>query len=289
MTFPNFKYFSPDTIEEACELLHDNKESAIMAGGTDMLIKLQGGCVKSKTIINLKKIQGLDNISFDKCGLYIGATALLSTVASNKTIIYKFPSIAYSAKETATVQIRNMGTVVGNVCNAAPSADNTPTLMALGAILKIESNSHKRDLPIRSLFRGPGINTLERDEIVTSIFVPFMQKYSGDSYQHISERSKVDIPAASVGLTLVMNKQTCKQINVFLGAVGPTPIHATKTEKLVSGNKLTKELIDKAAYQASMEAKPITDVRASAEYRRDMISVLFKKAFLEAKSRCDLS
>ncbi len=287
MRLPKFEYFAPKTLETALHLLAEKGEGArVMAGGTDLVIKMKHGLLKPRAIIALKEITGLDRIHFQaKKGLTIGATALLADVASHPDILKHYPSVAYAARETANVQIRNMGTVGGNLCNAAPSADNAPTLIAMKAEATLSSLKGERRLPLDQLLTGPGQTAIEPGEIMTSIFVPLLPPKSGTSYQHVSARGKVDISAICVGVMATFDGETCSEVRICLGAVAPIPLRAKKTEKLVQGQKWNPELIQKAGDQAAKEAKPITDVRASAAYRKEMVAVLTRRALEEAQKR----
>ncbi len=284
MSIPRFEYHAPETLEEACRLLKKGgKDAAVMAGGTDLLIKLRYRVRKATAVIGLKRIHGLDEIRFDrKCGLTIGATTLLSDVASHPEIRRHFPTIAQAALKTATVQIRNMGTVVGNLCNAAPSADNAPILIAMDAELLITDPKKERSLPLVEFFKGPGLTVLKPGEIVKSVFVPFSPLHSGTSYESISERGKVDIAAVGAAARVVLNGEQCVGIGIALGAVAPTPMRAFGAEKVLMDKNWSLELVEKAALRASREAKPITDMRATAAYRRKMVQVLTKRALMEA-------
>ncbi|MFH1954600.1 MAG: xanthine dehydrogenase family protein subunit M [Pseudomonadota bacterium] len=287
MTLTTFEYFTPPSIDEACRLLKEMGDGAmVMAGGTDLLVRIHHRLIRPKAVISLKKIEGLNRITFDpKQGLTIGATALLADVAEHSVILKKYPAVAYAAQETATVQIRNMGTVAGNLCNAAPSADNAPTLMAMGAEVALASTEGVRKLPLDQFFRGPGLTAMEQGEILTTISVPLPSPFSGASYKHISPRGKVDISAVGIGAMVIMDGDICKDARIVLGAVAPVPMRAGKTEKLIRGKRLTQELMARAGIQASKESKPITDVRASSEYRRKMVEVLTGRALWEAKQR----
>ncbi len=287
MTLPKFEYFAPESVEEACTLLQEKGDAAaVMAGGTDLLVNMAHRLTSPKALIGLKKIKELERITFDKkTGLNIGATALLAHVASHPIIQRKYPGVAQAARETANVQIRNMGTVAGNLCNAAPSADNAPTLIVMGAQVTLTSTTGERRLPLDRFFRGPGLSAMEHGEILTSIFVPLPPPFSGTSYEHISARGKVDISAVCVGVMVIMDGETCEEAKIALGAVAPVPMRAIKTERLIKGKALTQPLMERAGIQASKEASPITDVRATAEYRRKMVEVLTKRALMEAKKR----
>ena len=170
MTVPRFEYAAAGSVAEAIRLLGEKGDDArVMAGGTDLLIKLRHGAVAPRFLVGLKKIPGLGGIRFDDSkGLTIGATALLGDVAAHPDVKRHYPGVAFAAGHTATVQIRNMGTVVGNLCNASPSADNAPTLLALDAVLTIQGPAGTRELPLDRFFRGPGANALQPAEIVTA-------------------------------------------------------------------------------------------------------------------------
>ncbi|GAB4289163.1 MAG: xanthine dehydrogenase family protein subunit M [Myxococcota bacterium] len=286
-TLPKFDYIAPESLKEALRALSDKKGAAVLiAGGTDLLIKMRARKLTPAFLIGLKKVKELNFIEFDaKNGLTIGATALIADVASHPEIKKHYPAIAYAAAETATVQIRNMGTFVGNLCNASPAADNAPTAIAMNARIKLASLRQEREISLDEFFIGPGKTALAADEMVVSVNIPQPPPHSGASYKHISQRSKVDIPAAAVGAAVVMAGEVCKEARIALGAVAPIPMRALKTEKLLTGKRLTRKLIEEAAQQAAKECAPISDVRASADYRRKMIAVLTKRAILEAKER----
>jgi carbon-monoxide dehydrogenase medium subunit len=287
MAFSKFEYFAPDSIQEALKFLQEGgKGTHLLAGGTDIMVKLNHGLLKPRKIIGLKRIKGLNGISFNrKDGLTIGATALLADVAAHPAIRRYYPAVAYAAQSTANVQIRNMGTVAGNLCNAAPSADNAPTLIALSAEVSLAGTNAERRLPLEQFFKGPGQTALKPVEILTAIHVPPPPPHSGASYIHLSARGRVDISAVSVGAMLVMNKRQCSEARIVLGAVAPIPLRAVKSEKLIRGKPLTEGLMEKTGAQASKEAKPISDMRASAQYRKKMVAVLTKRALSEASQR----
>ncbi len=286
MTAPKFDYFAPRTIKEAVNLFSRKKDGAhVMAGGTDLLVKVRHRVLMPKTIISLKKIKGLNRITFKpEAGLTIGATALLADVASHKKIKRFFPTIAKAAESTANVQVRNMGTVVGNLCNASPAADNAPTLLALNARVHIAGPDGNREMALDQFFLGPGLNALEQGEIVTALFVPMPAKCTGTAYHSLSQRGLMDCSAVCAGAMVTMQKEICKDARVFIGACAPIPMPAAKAAKMLKGNELTDALINTAAVVASKEAAPISDVRASAKYRWKMVAVLTIKALIDARA-----
>jgi len=284
MTLSRFDFFSPLQLDEAIQLLKTKgKDAFVMAGGTDLLIKRRHQMIHPKAIVSLKKIEGLDRISFNrKKGLTIGATALLADVAKQRSILKVYPAIAKAANNTANVQIRNMGTVVGNLCNASPAADNAPALLALNAELHIMGPEGKRVLPLEEFFLGPGQTALAPAEIVTAIFVPTPPPCSGAAYLHLSARGRIDCSTANAGIFLVLKKNRIRHVKLFIGACGPTPMRMLKAEKKLSDAKMTEALASQAGELAAKEAKPISDVRANENYRTKMVAVLAKRAILEA-------
>ena len=287
MRLPHFDYAAPTTVAEALRLLAEKGPGArVLAGGTDLIIRMRHGLVKPSAIIHLGGIAALRVITYKpETGLSIGAAATLAEVAGHPDIRRRYPAVASAAGETANVQVRNLGTVGGNLCNAAPSADNAPVLMALGAEMVLAGPQGERRVALEQFFKGPGQTVLEPGEILIAIQVPPPPPHSGASYQQVSARGRVDICAASVGAAVVFEGETCQDVRIFLGAVGPTPLRALLTEDLIRGKAWKPELIAQAGEKAAGEARPITDMRASADYRRQMVGVLTRRALLEAQKR----
>ena len=284
MTLSRFELFSPERLDEAVALLKEKEGNTfVMAGGTDLLIKRRHQIIHPQTIVSLKNISGLNRISFNRNkGLTIGATALLGDVARHRTILKTYPAVAKAAGNTANVQIRNMGTVVGNLCNASPAADNAPTLLAMNAELSIIGPQGNRVLPLEDFFTGPGSTALQPAEIVTSVFVATPPSGSGATYLHLSARGRIDCSAASTGVALMLKGSRVDNARIFIGACGPTPLRMPKAEKKLINQKVTKAIAEQAGLQASKESKPISDVRANEDYRSKMVAVLVKRAILEA-------
>ena len=283
----HFEYRVPKTLEEAVELLESGGPDArLMAGGTDLLMKMKLGAIDPKLVISLKKIAGLDEISFsEKTGLTIGATALLADVATHPDILKHYPAIAEAARGTANVQVRNMGTVVGNLCNASPAADNAPTLLAMGATVHVRGAGGKRDLPLDQFFKGPGRSALEGAEIVTAVSVPVPPPGAGAAYLSLSARGKLDCTAVGAAAFVTMKNDVCEDVRLFIAACGPTPLRTPGAEELLRGKTPTDDLLEMAGRQASGEALPITDLRASADYRTRIIAVLASRAIKAASKR----
>lgn len=283
MRLPHFDYAAPRTLREAIRIYSEmGPDARVMAGGTDLLVRMKHGLLRPTAVINIADIKELRAIRFNsKEGLVIGAAAKLAEVASHPSVRKRYPAVAKAAAKTANVQVRNMGTVGGNLCNAAPSADNAPTLIAMGAEVDIVGLKGERRMMLEDFFRGPRLTALEPGELLRSVRVPVPPEGSRASYQHISARGKVDISAVCVGAMAVFEGDLCRDVRIALGAVAPKPVRALETEALLRGSVWTKESVAAAGRKAAEESRPITDVRASAEYRRNMVDVLTRRALLE--------
>lgn len=284
MRLPKFEYLDPKTIEEACSLLSQHGDKArLIAGGTDLLIIMKHKEVTPEYLIGLKGIPDLDSIDADAEGVRIGALATLRSIGDSAVVRERFPFLADIAGKMATHQIRNMGTMGGNICNAAPSADTAPSLICLGAKAKLVGPKKERIVAVEEFFTGPGETVLKAGEILTEIQVPNQPAHTGGAYLRLT-RLSVDLAVVGVAalVTLQGKGGLCKEARIALGAVAPTPIRAKKAEGVITGKKIENGLIEEAAQIASEEARPITDVRGSAPYRTDIVRVLTKRAIGQA-------
>ncbi len=287
MRLPRFEYFAPTSLDAALNLLAEKSEGArVLSGGTDVMVKMSHGLLKPEALIAIQGIGELDGIRFDaEQGLTIGAGARLAETAAHPDVINHYPALVHAILSMANVEVRNMGTVAGNLCNAAPSADTAPPLMTMKAEVTLRSLKGERRLSLDEFFKGPGLTAMDHGEIMTSIHVPAPAQGAGSSYKRISCRCGVDIAAVGVGVTAIIEDKACREARVVLGAVAPVPMRATKTEEMMQGREWTEELMVRGCSRASEEAKPISDVRATAEYRKRMVSVLTYRAFEEAAER----
>jgi carbon-monoxide dehydrogenase medium subunit len=272
-------------VDQAVNLLvKGGRDTRIMAGGTDLLVRIRHRMVFPRRIVSLKQITGLNTIAFDaKRGLTIGATALLADVAAHPKVRRYYPTVAQAAGSTANVQVRNMGTVVGNLCNASPSADNAPTLMAMGATVEIAGPEGSRTIALDRFFKGPGVTALEAGELVTAIRVPRPPAGTGTAYHSLSQRGKLDCSAVGVGTMIILDGERCTDARLVVGACAPVPMRTEEAERMLVGKRMTDTLIRQAAQTASEETSPITDVRASAPYRWKMVTVLTIRALTDAR------
>ena len=282
----SFEYVAPKTIKEVTAALkRHGKRAMIVAGGTDLLVKMKGRALGPDVIVDIKRVPGLDEIKFNKkTGLTLGACVTMREAELSPVVRKHFAGLAEGAEIVGSVQIRNRATVVGNLCNAAPSAEVAPGLMALGAKVKIAGPRGVRTLPLDQLFAGPGKNNLKPGEWVTHVIVPSPPPRTGSAYVRHTTREAMDIAVVGVGaaVTLAPKNGVCKDARIVLGAVAPTPIRAPRAESLLKGQKLTADLIAQAGQAASEEARPISDQRGSAEFRRDLTKVLTERMVTRA-------
>jgi CO/xanthine dehydrogenase FAD-binding subunit len=310
MSLTHFAYVAPRSLSEAIALLAARKaDAAVLAGGTDLLPKIgkaagNGDCPdfcgppstrlrvmgdKNGTVpflVSLRHIAELRPIVFDsEHGLTIGATARINELLAHEAVRSHYPAMADAASQTANVQIRNMATIAGNICNARPCADNVPTLVARTARVELLSERGSRTLDLETFFLAPGKTAIEPDELLVRIHVPPPPPHSGAAYQCGSSRSKVDVTSVSVAVYLVCEDTVIRQSRIILGAVGPKPLRARKAEDHLAGQVLTKSLLAAAGEAAAADSQPITDIRGSAEWRRRMVFVLTQRAIVEAVQR----
>jgi len=281
MYLSKFEYFEPKTVQEACSLLSQyGEEAKILAGGTDLLVLMKEKEIRPKYLINIKTIPGLDKISYkDGDGLTLGCLCTLAEVGESRLVKEKFPILSQAALSIGAVQTRNMGTIGGNLCHASPSIDTAPPLLALGARVKLTGLNGDRILDLKDFFLGPNKTALNRDEILTEIQVPDRPPRSGGMFLKHTIRKAMDIAIvnAATEISLKSDGNVVDDIKIALGAVAPTPIRAFKAEDMLRGKELDDMLIGEAAEKASEETSPITDIRSSAEYRKEMVKVFTRR------------
>ena len=284
MTLPAFDYVRAGSLKEASELASEKGSKAIlMAGGTDVILLMKAKAVPADTVIDIKEISDLDSIVFSEGeGMRIGALAKLFDIQTSDIVRKKMPALADAAHYVASAQIRRKGTMAGNICNASPSADTASILLAMDAKVKVYNNEIERDVPIGDFFKGVKKTCLEKGDIVTEIFVPELKKGEGSAYFKHSVRKAMDLAIVGVAVWIKMDGDRVDDCRIAMGGVGTTPLRAYSAEKILKGSELTDDLLEKAAEAASEECSPISDVRASAEYRKDMIRVYTKRAVKKA-------
>lgn len=276
----SFAYVAPQSVQEAVAALREHPRAMVLAGGTDTLVRMKARTWTPEMVVDIKRIPGILDLEYDsKTGLTIGAAVTMRQVERSPVIWEHYRALAQGAALVASVQVRNRATLVGNVCNAAPSADTAPGLIALGSRIQIAGPHGQRSMPVEEFFTGPGQTALEPGEMVTALQVPPAGPRTGSAYGRHTPRQAMDIAVVGVGVavTLTPRTGTCEGIGIVLGAVAPVPLRARKAEALLKDQVPTPELIDQAAEAAVQESQPIDDVRASASYRRDLVQTLTRR------------
>lgn len=279
----NFQYLRPENIQEAFFLLDTYQDRAkILAGGTDLYLRMERKVLSPEYVIDLKRIPELNKISYDeKDGLRIGAMTLHRDIAKSPEIKEKFKVLAKSSAVVGSNQTRNRATLGGNLCNASPAADTASALLSLGASVKIASSKGERILPLENFFIGPGRTVLTPYEILVEIHVPPPLPHSGGSFKRHT-RSAMDIAVVNASVVVSLDNGICRDIKIGLCAVAPIPLRAFRAEEILKGKPLREELILEGSQMASEECQPISDVRSSGEYRRELVKVLTGRAIREA-------
>ncbi len=283
MYLPDFEYHMPATIQEACALLAEKGQVAkVLAGGTDLLNKMKHGLVAPAVLISLKQLEQLSNIEYEEGkGVLIGARATHNAICNSKLLQEKYLSICEAAHHMANNQIRNVGTIGGNISNAVPSADLPPILMALDASITLVGTKGERVMALEEFFVGPGKTLLAPDEIIAQIVIPD-QSCTGSTYIKFGLRRSGALAVVGVAVAVTMDGNVCKDARIVLGAVAPVPMRAPKAEAMIIGKAISDDLLEEVGVCASTECKPIDDIRGSAEYRRDMVRVFTKRALRKA-------
>ena len=281
----DFEYFEPATLDDALALLERYRGSgSLFAGGTDLLVQMKEHVRQPAQLINIKKIPGMDDFVFDaKSGLRLGALVTTRQVETSPITQRHYAGLARAATDFASIQVRHRATVVGNVCRASPSADTLPPLIADGAVLRIRGAAGERRLAVQDFCTGPGRTVLGADEIVTHIEIPAPPPRTGKAYLKHGRRAQMELATVGAAARITLDADgSVVDLGLVLAAVAPTPLRAVRAEALLRGRRPTPALLAVAAEAAGDEARPIGDVRGSADYRREMVRVLTKRALEQA-------
>lgn len=292
----DFAYLQPATLAEVLEILRERGTGArLVAGGTDLLVKMKRRVLAPPCLVSLRGVRELDFLEIGPDGLRIGALTTLATLAKHPGVRQFYPVLAATAAKMASSQVRNLATVGGNLCNAAPSADLAPPLIALDAAVIIQGRQGIRRVALEQFFTGPGTSILNPDEVVTEITLPFPVEGTRAVYLKHGIRKAMDIATVGVAVKirplkndnaserrtsdghLQANIDDKWEARVVLGAVAPTPLRVQAAETFAAGG-FDRDNILRAATAAAEAARPIDDVRSSAFYRKEMVRVLVKRA-----------
>ncbi len=282
-------YERPTSLKSALSILSEKGDvTKVLAGGTDMLVKLRVRREQPDILMDSKEIPELNELSFDpNRGLTLGAAVPLYKLYDNTDVQKYYPALVDSTTIIGGIPIQGRATVGGNLCNAAPSADTIPTLIVLGATALIQSSEGSREVNVDEFCTGPGSNILKSNEILVSINVPAPKQNSGAHYMRFIPRNEMDIAVVGIGTYVQLNSAGDKfeEVNVSLASVAPTPIFVKEISEFLLGKEVNDENIEKAGQLAKEASSPISDMRGTAEYRQHLCAVLTKRSINKSIER----
>ena len=285
----HFDYHQPDLLQEAIALLSEyGQEAALLAGGTALLIDIRHGELDPRHVVSLWGIPGLEAVQFDRSSGYrFGALVTITNLANALVDHPALRGLVEAATLLGAQQVQNVATLGGNICKASPGADMVPPLLCLDAMLVLDGPDGQRRTPLDGFLTGPDQTALLPAEVLTSIEFPSPASRTGTAFLKVMRRHAVDcsIVAVSARVTLAEDGQTILVARLGLGAVAPNPFRARHAEELLRGQKIEPDLLKQAGARARSEARPITDVRASADYRSMLIETLVPRALSIAAER----
>jgi CO/xanthine dehydrogenase FAD-binding subunit len=281
-----FVYFEPATLKEAFEIAADKRSATyFLAGGTDLFVRMKRGEIAPSVLVNLKRINGLNRIEGGtEGGLRIGALVKISEIEHSPRVLSSHPVLVQATALLGSPSIRNLGTLGGNIGRASPASDIAPSLMVLRARVMIDGPQGKRDVDVEHLFSEPGRTTLSSTEIITSFFLPEMAPRTGTVYLKLGRREGMDCALVGVAtsVTLSGKHHEAEEVKVALASMGPVPLRSKSAEEVLLSGPITDERLKKAAQGAAEDSSPITDMRASGSYRKEMVKVLTYRALLKS-------
>lgn len=277
------EYFQPTTVQEAISLLtHHGEEAKLIAGGQSLIAMMRQRVIKPNYLIGLKGIPGLTTIEADgKGGVTIGAMATHRAVETSPIVLERCGVLAQAEAAVASIQVRNAGTLGGDVCHAEPGADPPAALIALGALARITGSKGERMVPFEEFFKDYFETVLSPDELLTSISIPPQPPNTGGVYLKHCVRGG-DMAIVGVAAILTMDGDVCKDVKIGINGAALTPVRAKKAEEVLKGKRLDDKLILDAGRAAAQDSNPLSDAEASAEYRREMVEVFVRRAVKQA-------
>ena len=281
-----FEISLPTSVDECLKALAGGASAAkLVAGGTDLLPQMKNGLLKPATVVDLSGVAALRALTADAKGLRVGAAVTARTLERDPRVGGPYASLADSGALVGSVQVRNLATLGGNLCNAAPSADMAPPLLALDAEAVIAGPKGQRRVRMADFFTGVRQTVLAPDELLVELFIPAPGPRSGGSYIRHTPRRELDIAVVGVASQVTLTDGVCGRARIALAAVAPTPVRATAAERALEGQALTPARIEQAAELAVEAARPISDQRGSAEFRRHLVRVLTRRTLTRALER----
>jgi carbon-monoxide dehydrogenase medium subunit len=282
-----FDHVCPTSVDEAVRILSMHRgEAKVLAGGTDLLNLMRDGETSPKLIVSLKNIGEFRDITKHDGGVSIGAFCTLENCARSELIRGKYPILYDAFRQMGSLQVRSRGTIGGNICNGSPAADTAAPLMVLGAEIIIQGPQGERRKPVVDFFTGPGETILEPDEILTTITLPTIKGKGAGLYVKLGRRNAMEIAIVGVAVYVILEPSNKKisDIRIAISSAAPKPLRVYEAESIFKGRLPEPQLIEEAASIVSRASNPITDVRASKEYRKEMLRVLTIRAITDIVS-----
>ncbi|MBU0755509.1 MAG: FAD binding domain-containing protein [Planctomycetes bacterium] len=288
MRIKELEYHAPESLAQASVLLNSlGSDVRVIAGGTDVLADLKLGLITTGNLVSLASIDELKKIEMKKDGLWIGAMTTPNRIAASEIIQDAFTALADAGASMAGNQIRNLATLGGNICNAVPSADLPPSLLAAEAELLLATHNGERRLPVADFFLGPRKTAIRVGEILAAVFVPAMPKGTGTAYKKFQLRGASALAVVGAAARLTIKGGRIEKARIAIGAAAPTPMLCKEAGRSLEGKAPTDKNFEEAGRLAAKEVKPISDLRGSEEYRRDLTGVMTVRALKSALERAD--
>lgn len=281
----DFTYLKPGSMKEALQMLKEHEEECkVICGGQSLLVIMRQGLLSPEYVISIKGLNDANYLTYDaKGGLKIGATCTHRALKHSAMIKEKYPALAEMEEKLASIQVRNWGTVAGNLAHGDPAGDPAPVLIAMGASVKLGSASGERVLPLDGFYPDLFETQMNHDELIVEVQVPPRPARTATKYQKFNLLDS-DMGLIGVAVTVSMDGDKCKDARVVLGSAASTVIRAHEAEKVLIGAKLGDSVFEKAGVAAAAECSPVSDIHASEEYRRHLVSILTKRM---AKAACE--
>ncbi len=274
------QYVRPATLDELASMLA-NQDAMIVAGGTDLVVKMNDGSITPKLIVDISALDELNQIDIYDDHIDIGAAVTISDITENGFVAENLPILKQILSKLGSTQIRNKATLAGNIANASPAADGVVALILLDAAAQLVSSSGKREVAIADLITGPGETVLAPGEYISRISVPLMRQQATSLFRKVGRRKAMTIAIASVGMLLWMRNGIVEQIRLAAGSVAPTPVRLVHVEQALTGRKPDSTLATQVSAAVGKDISPISDIRASAGYREKVIGDLVVASLLD--------
>lgn len=286
-----FSYYSPHNLSEALEMRQEHPDALPLAGGTNLIVQMKEGQRVPAALLGLSHLDELKGFAYQngfEASRRYGSLTSIARLAGDGAVQEHYTALWEASNWLGSVQTRNLATLGGNLCNASPSADTAPPLLALGAVIRLKRKGARRDLPLEEFFEGPGETALMDSELLVEISLPVHAAHSGSAYRRFTPRHGMDINIASAAAWIALDDHGyIQQARLALGSVAPTPLLASQASSLMTGQAPSPALFQAAAQAASQECNPIDDLRASADFRRHLVRILAENAIQIAIERAN--